>query len=104
MTKVSELKDALLDFWVARALGDYPITAFNPAYQYWPYSTEWKHAGPIIEREEIVWTWTNTLDEESMPARMAIPCGVWELRHKSPLVAAMRLFVFRKFGDEVDDS
>lgn len=99
MKKVSELEGSELDYWVARAEG-----MKKGRTNYAGYSTHWAVGGPIIEREEIVWTWTNTLDDESMPQRMAIPCRVWDLRHKSPLVAAMRLFVRRKFGDEVDDS
>jgi hypothetical protein len=100
MKKVAELDEYMLNYWVARAEG-MPKGRNN----YVGYSTLWSVGGPIIEREEIVWTWTNALDpEELTPLRMAVPGGVWELKHKSPLVAAMRLFVFRKFGNEVDDS
>lgn len=116
MKRVSELEGAELDYFVAKAEGlDAVIEAgmcqvltyadsVSKCYSERRYHDSWVNAGPIIEREEIVWTWTQTLDDESMPTRMAIPCRVWDLRHKSPLVAAMRLFVRRKFGDEVDDS
>ena len=99
MIKVSELIGERLDHWAARANG-----MKKGGTNYVGYSTHWAVAGPIIEREEIVWTWVNTLDEESKRQRMAVPCGDWELKHKSPLVAAMRYYVASRFGDEVDDS
>lgn len=102
--KVSELTGAELDYWVSRAVGDYPLTKFNGAYQYSPYSTEWSEGGPIIEHEKIVWTWVRSWTSDYGDGEYAVPCGAWEFKHKSPLVAVMRLFVFRKFGEEVDDS
>jgi hypothetical protein len=65
------------------------------------FSEDWGVGGPIIEREKIVWTWVNTLDDKSSPTRMAVPCGAWDLKHKSPLVAAMRSFVASKYGETV---
>jgi hypothetical protein len=51
--KTAELTGALLDYWVARALGmtheqaDFVVPAHS-------YSTNWSHGGPIIERERIM--------------------------------------------------
>jgi hypothetical protein len=107
---------SLLDYWVAMAAGydpvyepdsaegpcvciskchDYgelvsvPLRAFRP-------STSWSEGGPFIEREHI---------------DLVSDFGRWMARHGkredysradgSPLVAAMRAYLMREYGDEV---
>lgn len=64
----------------------------------YPYSTAWDWGGPIIEREEVLFTRTN--DGEMYHA--------WIVRLNASatgpthLTAAMRCFVESRLGDEVD--
>lgn len=119
--KVSELEGAQLDQWVARAEGKCFTT--NPGKwgnalindlgrlsiaknswdcaRYFEPSSNWTHGGPIIEREGI------------SPMRWEIPSDdgtVWSARNlhatvhmsgPTPLIAAMRVYVASKFGDEI---
>jgi hypothetical protein len=102
--KVSELSGAQLDWAVAYIEG----YAEGPNGSFWiteddcvdfKPSSNWSQGGPIIERERI------TLD--------AIDCGetwiaqdYWKefpaVEDSTPLVAAMRCYVFSELGDEVD--
>ena len=61
-------------------------------------STSWLHGGPLIERESISigkadgpdwWAFKDWKVEDGMPGL-------------TPLIAAMRCYVARKMGDEVD--
>lgn len=107
--KVCELEGPLLDYWVAKAEGlECSLvagvvlineTARDIGDAYRP-SSDWAQGGPIIEREKLVWTWVYTLDRASKAAMHAV-CGRFENHDPSPLVAAMRAFVARKFGEEV---
>lgn len=70
------------------------------------YSTEWKHGGPIIERERtsvIREGWRDDGWIAGTNAEMG-PCN--RLDHQqfgpTPLVAAMRAYVASVFGDEVE--
>jgi len=62
-------------------------------------SVNWEYAGPIIEREHIcigyseVHGWGADFQDD-VPYR-------WH--GKTPLIAAMRVFVASRFGDEVED-
>lgn len=129
--KVSELEGALLDAAVARALGaDWhcgpPLVrdvASIMGWEHFEYSDEfepsrlWEHGGPIIERERIalvplrdgyegpvVWMAWHEGDEleeadnyfERSTSRERWPASA------APLIAAMRTYVFSKFGDEVE--
>jgi hypothetical protein len=124
--KTAELTGALLDCWVARALN--PEEKIFHNCDGWtlrwhikpkPFSTDWAHGGPIIEREQIHlspptdrvhrnggpnagWgesgVWMATTWRKGASGRR--PCA-WD--EKSPLVAAMRCYVISKFGDEVPD-
>lgn len=91
--KTSELKDADLDYWVAKCEGaDYASLDF-----YVP-SLLWDQGGPIIEREGIklyrgqggVW-WSASESDPHHP-----------VSGPTPLVAAMRCYVASILGDEVE--
>jgi len=125
--KTSELTGALLDYWVARAEGwtfgpqhktlecdvwrdsGGAIVGTIPASAYQP-STDWAQGGPIIERERLItqprktdWAACDTDPDNGL---------MYELREvaqfgatgPTPLVAAMRVYVASKFGDEVPDN
>ena len=97
--KTSELTGAALDWavWACEKPNDVR-----------PYSTDWTHGGPIIEREAIsiaadtagmfdTFVWFASVDDILVDAEDAI--GV---RGPTPLIAAMRCYVASKLGDEVD--
>ncbi|WP_454871765.1 phage protein NinX family protein [Paraburkholderia xenovorans] len=109
--KVSELSGALLDYWVARAEGSkgagyhFQDDAWHATDCGVPvfYSRNWEQGGPIIERELI-----STMSY-IVPAVGGSP---WAARNvtgtifvdgDTPLIAAMRVRVFSKFGEEVPD-
>jgi len=126
---VSELTGALLDGYVAKALGayrgpyqmvkdgrpeedclifpgDFPCSAttgdFNP-------STDWAHGGPINEREKIA-TRPKAKNTPTETGWVAIPRddvlggqrGI-ACDGPTPLIAAMRAYVASKFGDTVPE-
>lgn len=100
--KTSELTGAALDWAVAKCEG---ITeGKDKAWYYdrrdaYTYSTDWAHAGPIIEREEIC-LWSEGYDWQ---AKIQIGFGEWlETWGPTPMTAAMRCYVASKLGDEVD--
>jgi hypothetical protein len=65
------------------------------------YSTSWRLAGPIIERERIALVCPSTGDFwEARKAGSPIPATYY--RGPTPTIAAMRCFVSDKIGDEVD--
>jgi hypothetical protein len=97
--KTSELTGAALDWAVAECENVY---CFDGSYT---PSTDWKHGGPIIEREIIsvshdtagstvewaAWTPAPIRDEAE-----AFGYG------PTPLIAAMRCYVASKLGEEVE--
>jgi len=118
--KVSELTGITLDYWVAKGMGHYsrlsngrcevidwnkPGSLIN-GERFEP-STDWQHAGPIIDREFI------TIRAPSHPHPQVWAAFSLELLHRTaglhmtfygstPLIAAMRAYVATKFGDDVD--
>lgn len=68
-----------------------------------PFSTEWAHGGPLIERERITM---------HAPCESGTYAGVWNSQTEwgrsegfdgpTPLIAAMRAFVASKLGEEVE--
>jgi len=123
--KVSELEGAELDYWVALAIAgkvvgreefqkdDYILkgdefyttdrmdvyTLQGGALVYWSPSTDWSFGGPIIERERIdISAHENGEDWIALTSKFRWSVG------PTPLVAAMRMFVRAKFGEEVTDS
>ena len=117
--KVNELRDALLDYRVAKAEGsrgaeyvfeggrwqakDCGVRVF--------YSRTWTQAGPIIERERIgIETWNDGRTGAPIWVATTFENRTMSLlssqRSKSgatPLIAAMRCYVASKFGEEVPD-
>jgi len=118
--KVSELSGATLDFWVARAEG-YTLKPCDTGYRVFDaeddilgrigerpntttwlhWSSDWAQAGPIIEREGIC-----IERRENDDGSFSYRCPHWSMRVWSSgyLIAAMRAFVGKKFGEEVPDS
>ena len=102
--KTSELSGAQLDWAVAQIEGletefeDGPLFLrgdyYNDGDPYKP-SEDWAQGGPIIEREGIALGqtadgWEATCDGDAY------------VYGKTPLVAAMRCYVFSELGDEVE--
>lgn len=111
--KVSEVDGVVLDYLVAKAQGLTPTVHVNQfGYVVLPnipgsYSGDWKYGGPIIDREKISIT---IYDNERSSAWFYSP-GLAQSGHDetflriygpTPLVAAMRLYVRWKLGDEVE--
>lgn len=111
---VSELEGEQLDWAVEKAETGAKLIAYDGNYVTMPlacvppYSRNWAHGGPIIERERI-----STVCYEDM--YVAYAGADWssgltvELYNYSaydaastPLIAAMRAFVASKLGDEVE--
>lgn len=107
--KTSELQGAELDYWVARAMGAAPESLSvddGEGGKYQPLcrmgsrpfspSCDWSQAGPIIERERI--------DINTTVYGWEAFCDVNDKQSGSTaLQAAMRAYVYDKFGDEVED-
>jgi|SRR5687768_13694621 len=120
--KVSELEGVKLDYWVARANGDFPQVSPNEieSYCFPPYSSDWSEGGPIIDAHQI-----SLIKEQQCQEWQAcinpvvdihafndgggvVDPDVWlggtHLQFgNTALIAAMRCFVSSKFGEEVDD-
>jgi len=95
--KVSEAKRGVLNWMVAKAIGEYKPVAV-PAY-----STDWAQGGPIIEREEIALE-PMTHDKYGdgwLATRVEGPAICMEFG-PTMLIAAMRCYVASKLGDEVE--
>lgn len=110
--KTAELEGALLDYWVARALSDRQVrivgaeehelceTRFGDQWSWNRFSPSraWMDGGPIFEREKLDLTPPKGL-------RLGWYAGHYDvgLSVGGPtlLVAAMRAFVYSKFGDAV---
>lgn len=110
--KVSELEGVWLDYWVARALG-YPLssewnqgdyilvgTGKGDLERFSP-SSNWSDGGPIIEAYGL----ELRLSESKDPGWDSAPTAEM---HKwqpgpSPLMAAMRAFVWRTYEEDVPD-
>ena len=105
--KTSELQGAALDWAVAKCEG-YPMGIWYDEEEMpmirddevpeWRPSTDWAQGGPIIEREEIGFFQKH--DEGY--AQAAKPGAEFVRRGPTPLIAAMRCYVFAKLGDEIN--
>jgi hypothetical protein len=113
--QTDELEGALLDAAVAKAEGrrfevvngrcGVSQDAADPLGQWFEPSTDWRDAGPIIERHgiwlrqggnvrkdgELFSLWVARVGDMGFPAY-----------GKTPLIAAMRAFVKSKLGEEVE--
>lgn len=119
--KISELTGALLDAAVAKAEGLTPrvyqnydgwhcsVNEWNPDLGYYDPSSNWKHGGPIMDREFIDTAAPDEFDEDDRwfaaiyrdHARHCRPRNC-EMRGETRLIAAMRAFVALKFGEEIE--
>jgi hypothetical protein len=103
--KVSDLKDELLDYWVAKANNAAEVHVVDAHclidHVRWQPSVDWSQGGPIIEKEGI--NLGHSLEPGSEPCVAYMRSG--RNRHKglTPLIAAMRCYVDSKFGEEVSD-
>ena len=117
--KTSELSGHALDKAVAECLGategykqgevflwdgEPTITTWGHDIRFSP-STDWAQGGLIIEREFMEIRFEHECSWNSSPAQdmwvAVIPYKV-KLAGQTPLIAAMRCFVFSKLGDEVE--
>lgn len=103
--KVSELKDELLDYWVAKANGATEVRVVDAHclvdHVPWKPSIDWAQGGPIIEREGI--NLSHSLEPGSEHCVAYMRSGRNRQKGLTPLVAAMRCYVDFKFGEEVSD-
>lgn len=125
--KTSELTSAALDWAVAQALGVTPAILYgsddktphifdadllemevDSGADFDP-TTNWGLAGPIIEREKLCVGYQHQLDPAYVPLLdPAIICwarttaGGYLKYGPTPLIAAMRCFVTKALGDEVE--
>jgi len=93
--KTSELSGADLDRAVAKCIG-----LSHALHGHVPYTTDWAHGGPIIERERL-----NLSMSTTAPWMSWIYDGlemIFLVDGPTPLVAAMRCFVASKLGDTVE--
>ena len=115
--KTAELKGSALNWAVAKSEGhiDNPDSWLYQAKEtdtehYYP-STSWSIAGPIIEREKYTISFSNSDWYKGWLAATQLPSSYIDdelgyisdcLSGATPLEAAMRLFVTRKLGEEVE--
>lgn len=116
--KVRELQGALLDAAVAKAEGlpvhpgrDYVVAhSINTRWAHeFQFSTDWRDAGPIIEREGISLhkevapdRYNEWGDQPPFPISWEARCRMSKITGPTPLIAAMRAFVASKLGDTVE--
>jgi hypothetical protein len=103
--KVSELKDELLDYWVAKANDMAEIQVVDGhcfvKHVRWEPSRDWSQGGPIVEREGINLGHGIEVGPEHCVAYMR--SGRHRQKGLTLLIAAMRCYVDLKFGEEVAD-
>ena len=96
--KTAELIGPALDWAVAKCEGrDWPDNAAKfLGEQYYNPSTDWSQGGPIIEKEKIAIDWDYDRWNASTDNHPAYYSA------STPLIAAMRVYVASKLGDEVE--
>ena len=102
--KTQTLIDTALDWAVAKCEGLTQGQIAQDAVNHGFYnpSTDWAQGGPIIERERIEVFYIR-IDDDNEPEWGASKYGTSvEQSGPTPLVAAMRLYVASKLGDEVE--
>lgn len=119
--KIAELEGALLDYWVALALGFDAVITRRKCYRVTRYnhgvervirvsfapSTEWSQGGPIIGCERITFIRRGQHFGAMLPARDDSCPGdghTWPIYGETHLIAAMRAYVASKYGEEVPDA
>ncbi len=105
--KVSELQDAELDYWVAKAEAEQDgFVRFYlgmGAAQPFKYSNRWELAGPIIERERITVQALHNMAGQHVGWSAKAREWAREGEGPTPIIAAMRAFCASRFGEEVPD-
>jgi len=115
--KTSKLTGAALDWAVARCEGVDYLSAHKDGFavEYLSYSTDWLLGGAIIEREKLhVWFSEESVDEEGnllgISEWYSEPSFTSDRDEETyrcttgptPLVAAMRVYVESKLGDDIE--
>ena len=102
---ISELKDELLDYWVAKASDMTEVHVVDSrclvSGRRWAPSADWSQGGPIIEREGI--NLSHSLEPGSEHCTAYMRSGRHRQKGLTPLIAAMRCYVDFKFGEDVVD-
>ena len=105
--KTNELKDGILDWAVDKALNlNTPYSSWGQKGKVPPYSTDWAHGGPITDQEDIYFL-PRRRTKDPIEVREAIkPIEGEQAAYHSTgptrLIAAMRVYVESRLGDEVD--
>ena len=111
--KVSDIEGVLLDAAVAKAEGfdldsdgdNMPLGENGGAPSKWNPSTDWAHAGPIIERERIMFSdLTSSHEHDDVGNIRATIKRAYEsywAEGPTHCIAAMRAYVYFKFGSTV---
>ncbi len=108
--KTNELTGAALDWAVAKCEGG-TIRAEHgvflnqgDGYDYYTPSTDWAQGGPIIERESMgIWMYQwNEQGEAEQGWYAEDKDGDHVQTGPTPLIAAMRVYVASKLGDDVE--
>jgi hypothetical protein len=114
--KVLELNNTQLDFWVAKAEGievrysaarEYWRVLDEPTEIQWLPHRDWAQGGPIIEREGIGFFRAPSVDNPEYgdePWVASDAADTCTQRGATPLIAAMRVHVATRFGDELPET
>ena len=104
--KTVELQGAALDWAVAKCEGGkvrFETGVFlnqGDGYEYYSPTIDWAQGGPIIEREKFCApTWDKLWQQWHCFHPKNAALGILG---PTPLIAAMRCYVFSKLGDKVD--
>ncbi|MBX3653212.1 MAG: DUF2591 domain-containing protein [Ramlibacter sp.] len=116
--KTAELTGALLDYWVAKALGKDVVIHDGMAVPsvdgrwrsvlgeplVYEFSTNWGHGGPIIDRSKIaVRPWGAPVTDQWAALVSCWDDEVPDAIGPTPLIAAMRAKVASVYGNEVPE-
>lgn len=104
--KTSELTGAALD-WAVAQCEKFPARNYCPHDKYYRDSDDkwfcpsedWGQGGPIIERE---WIDLHCVNDSLWEAECPAVGGLAMQNGPTPLIAAMRCYVYARMGDEVD--
>lgn len=105
LVKASELSDLALDWAAAKAAGNgVHLLSIEDIQDWFPYSTEWEMAGPLIEYEKISLKYREGVSNYWVAEHAHAFRGSFYVdgRGPTPLIAAMRCYVASKLGDVVE--
>ncbi|WP_194725196.1 phage protein NinX family protein [Noviherbaspirillum malthae] len=113
--KVIDLENVQLDHWVAKAegievkythAGEYWRVMDEPTEIQWIPHKDWTQGGPIIEREGIGFYRAPSPDQPDYgdePWIASDARDTYTYRGSTPLIAAMRVYVASKYGENLPD-